>query len=159
MINLSIVLALALVAPLHSLEDPASLQGERPEQPTRHKTGIATMYTAETGTPLYCDQFMGPDGSLTYHPDVGPWVALDVGSYGDFAECGDWLLVVFDDGKFLAARAPDAGKFQDVQIVGYPSDTPLIIDVPDLWRHDWHLSWPVSVYNMSRWLKLALDKK
>jgi hypothetical protein len=119
------------------------------------------MYTAETGAPLYCDQFLGPDGSLTYDQSTGPWVAIDVGDYGSFAECGDWLLLAFEDGRLWAARALDAGLLEGNKVDGLP----IVADVPELWRHDWRLSWPVSVYNVSRWLeawphsKLTLDKK
>jgi hypothetical protein len=76
-------------------------------------SGAATYYAAaqHAGRPLYCDQHVGVDGSLVYDENDPPWVAVDVGRYeSGEVRCGDWLLLVFDDGGWLTARALDAGR-------------------------------------------------
>ncbi len=59
--------------------------------------GAATVYTAQEGAVLYCNCQM-PEA--VYSIATGPWVALDIDAYGRFADCGDWLLIRFDDGTY-----------------------------------------------------------
>lgn len=82
-------------------------------------SGAATYYAAaqHAGRPLYCDQFVGVDGTLVYDENAPPWVAVDVGRYtSGEVHCGEWLLLIFDDGSWLAARALDAGRFEGTAV-------------------------------------------
>ena len=112
--------------------------------------GAATYYSAQDGAVLYCNHQM-PEA--VYGQAAGPWVALDVGAYGQFADCGDWLLIRFDDGTYWEARALDAGRLAGWKIdttADGNRDTKLVIDIPDLWRPDKKKSWPVAVVNMTK---------
>ncbi len=112
--------------------------------------GAASFYRAQEGDVLYCNHLM-PEA--VYSMDTGPWVALDVGAYGRFADCGDWLSIKFSDGTYWKARALDAGNLAGWQIdttADGRRDTNLIIDIPDLWRPDGKMSWPVTVVNLSK---------
>ncbi len=118
--------------------------------------GAATYYQAQEGAVLYCHYQM-PEA--VYSRDTGPWAALDVNAYGTFADCGDWLLIRFDDGTFLQARALDAGRLAGWKIdttADGERDTKLVIDIPDLWRPDNKKSWSVAVVNLSK-LKYLFD--
>lgn len=130
--------------------------------------GAATYYSAAEGDVLYCNHRM-PEA--VYSMDTGPWVAIDVGQYGHFADCGDWLMVRFDDapvppsqadgtgagsgtgGTIWRARALDAGRLAGWEVdttADGQRDTGLVIDIPDMWRPDDRGSWAVTVVNLTK---------
>lgn len=92
--------------------------------------GIATYYTGPVGAPLYCD-----DGSgCVYDLDTPAWVALSEHLYeSGWANCGDRIKVLFEDGRFLVATAMDAGPLQNYHLEQSP-ELPLLVDIPEhLW--------------------------
>lgn len=113
-------------------------------------SGIATYYPAErfSGRPLYCDQFTDQD--LVYDESTPSWAAFDVSWYRQgLVACGDEVLVMFDDGGFLVAKAWDAGKFKGRWVSTWP-DSPIIVDLPEHLRPDENWSWRVRVVNLTR---------
>jgi len=93
--------------------------------------GIATAYAGQyVGQPLYC-------GGV-YDVQAEPWIALPVGEF----ECGDLVLVRFEDGSTLMARAMDAGPLGLYNVQGQA----IIADVP---AHlaPFALSGPIELYN------------
>jgi len=87
--------------------------------------GVVTVYaTVFIGQPLFCDTGQG----LVFSEDTEPWVALDVDLYGDWAHCGDKILIR-GDGWELEALALDAGPLHEYWIEDWP-DLPIIADVP-----------------------------
>lgn len=88
--------------------------------------GIATMYIGVVGSPLYCDN----DGTMKYCNEGLPWVALPVGKYGEWAECGDEIVLHGDDWS-IQARALDAGPLSDYYIEDFP-ELAIIADVPEI---------------------------
>jgi len=88
-------------------------------------TGIATVYAGEfVGEPLFCDC----TGTLRYDEFSPPWVALPVEMYGEWAECGDEILLT-GDGWRMKARALDAGPLSDYYIADFPEFS-IVADVP-----------------------------
>jgi hypothetical protein len=88
------------------------------------------------GRPLYCDRGQG----LVYAETTTPWVALDVTEFkSGRVRCGDPVLVRFQDGTTLRARALDAGNLYDHYIADLPLPSgegrgegglPIAVDVP-----------------------------
>lgn len=112
--------------------------------------GAATFYGASGGDVLYCNHRM-PEA--VYGIETGPWVAIDVDAYGHFADCGDWLMIRFDDGRVWRARALDAGRLASWKVdttADGERDTGLVIDIPALWRPDDRGSWAVTVVNLTK---------
>lgn len=107
--------------------------------------GIATYYTGPVGAPLYCD-----DGSgYIYDLEAPAWVALSEDLYrSGWANCGDRIKVLFEDGSYLIAAAMDAGPLQDYHLKESP-ELPLLVDVPEhLWsRGTW--SAEVEIVNLA----------
>ena len=94
--------------------------------------GIATAYAGPyVGQPLYC-------GGV-YDVQAEPWIALPVGGAW---ECGDLVLVRFEDGSSLMARAMDAGPLGLYNVEGQP----ILADIP---AHlaPFDLSGPIELYN------------
>lgn len=90
--------------------------------------GVATIYAgAFVGQPLYCDDGAG----LIYAEDTMPWVALDVNEFkSGCAKCGDVILLEFEDGSTLRARALDAGRFEGYYVADWP-ELAIVVDVPE----------------------------
>lgn len=85
--------------------------------------GVATAYAGPyVGQERFC-------GGL-YELDADPWVALNVSGHGDYWECGKWVLVEFDTGETLYARAMDAGPFDGYYVEQWGKDRPIVMDVP-----------------------------
>lgn len=112
--------------------------------------GVATSYEGSPDAPLYTDQFF-PGQTLTYGGVAEPWVAVDWRAYGDWVEPGDNLLIVFEDGSSLRARALDAGRLADHNVACWPG-LPILVDVPRWLVPDSHPleSWKVIVVNLSK---------
>ena len=97
--------------------------------------GVATYYPASefAGRPLYCDFQMAEE--LVYSEETADWVAVDVGLYrSGAAHCGDELLILFEDGRRLQARALDAGTFEGYYVADWPG-LPIVVDVPEHLAH------------------------
>lgn len=92
--------------------------------------GVATTYGGagedhHHGAPLYCDR---GDNDLRFDEELEPWVALDVSEYEmGRVRCGDEMVLQFEDGQTLVARAFDAGYLYryTTEIGG-----PIVADVP-----------------------------
>lgn len=124
---------------------PASIATNRME------TGAATFYVADDDAPLYCDRFFSEE-ELRYGKEERPFVAIDAGAYGQLAECGDWLYLRFGDGRYLIARALDAGHLAGVKVdttADGRRDTDILVDVPARWMPGDLVSKKVSVVNLS----------
>lgn len=97
--------------------------------------GVATYYPASefAGRPLYCDyQF---EEELVYSEGTADWVAVDVGLYqSGEVWCGDELLILFEDGRRLRARALDAGTFEGYYVADWPG-LPIVVDIPEHLAH------------------------
>jgi len=78
--------------------------------------------------------------------EADPWVALNVSGYGTDWECGDWVLVLFDSGESLLARAMDAGPFDGYYVEQWGADRPIVVDVPLHLFPDPGISAPAKVY-------------
>lgn len=86
---------------------------------------VVTVYAGPyVGQPLYCDC----DGSLIYSVDTTPWLALDEGLYGEFASCGD-EIVVWAGGEMMTLLALDAGPLFDYYVEDWP-ELPIVADIP-----------------------------
>ena len=111
--------------------------------------GVATSYEGLPDAPLYTDQFF-PGQVLTYGGVAEPWVAVDWRAYGGWVEPGDDLLIIFEDGPPLKARALDAGKLADHHVACWPG-LDILVDVPRWLVSDSHplQSWKVIVINLS----------
>lgn len=113
---------------------------------------VATYYTYDEfgGNPLYCSR---PGNQFYYELDTTPWVAVNVRLYQTgVLQCGDWLLLVFENGEELVAQALDAGPFDGYYVADYPHLP--IIDIPEHLAPFESMSMPVSVFNISangRW--------
>jgi len=107
--------------------------------------GIATYYTGPIGAPLYCDDGTGH----LYDVDAAPWVSLSEKLYKTgWAECGDKMKVVFEDGTSLIALAMDAGPLHKYFLEENPG-LPLLADVPQhLWPYD-TMSAQVKLVNLT----------
>jgi len=105
--------------------------------------GMATTYTASPEAPLYCDQFF-PDQTLTYGGVAEPWVALDMNLYSGWAEPGEMLVIYFEDGTLIKARALDAGRFGGRWVGDHP-ELPIVVDIPKWLAPQGATSWPVIV--------------
>lgn len=114
--------------------------------------GVATVYAGiYVGGPLYCDC----DGTMFYDDGTPPWIALDVGLYGSFADCGDEILL-YGDGWRLAARALDAGPLSRYYVADYGPAFPIIADVPEHLTPFRGLSARTRVVNVT-WVKEAFE--
>lgn len=112
--------------------------------------GIATYYTGPVGAPLYCDNGSG----YVYDSDAPPWVSLSEHLYeSSWANCGDTVKILFEDGTSLVAIAMDAGPLQDYHLEESP-ELPLLVDVPEhLWPRE-TMSAQVKVLNLTEIYKL-----
>lgn len=93
--------------------------------------GIVTMYAldAHAGLPLFCATYSEP---ATFSPDAPPWIALDVSLYhSGLIECGDPVLVIFEDGSRLTLRALDAGPLDQYCVEDMSGCVPIVGDVPE----------------------------
>jgi len=111
--------------------------------------GIVTMYVGIVGQPLYCDC----DGTMRYDNSDPPWIALPVEKYGEWAECGD-EIVLYGDGWRLRARALDAGPLSDYYIADFP-ELAIIADIPQVHSPFKGLSSRTRMINMARRKKEA----
>lgn len=108
--------------------------------------GTATVYAGPAGQPLYCDHGEG----LIYDITTSPWVAIDITEYtAGRAECGDELLITFQDGQALRAQALDAGPLYPHYIDQWRLS--IVVDVPaHLAASRFEgLSTPATVLNLS----------
>jgi hypothetical protein len=109
-------------------------------------TGVmATAYAGPfVGQPLYCDRGDG----LIYDESTTPWVALDVSEYqSGRAQCGDQILVRFEDGSQLQALALDAGPLYPHYIAH--TGRPIAVDIPAHLFTQPGISAPATVINVS----------
>lgn len=105
------------------------------------QAGVATWYaTAQhEGNLLYCD-YAFPDRELRYDRPtaeaMGPWVAVDVSLYLDGKmSCGDDLLLLFEDGTVMRAKALDAGRLASHFVRDFGPEVPILVDVPQYWSN------------------------
>ncbi len=102
--------------------------------------GVATVYML-IGGPLFCGG--------TYDINAEPWVALDINQYRNgSAECGDLILLTFPDGKYIIARAMDAGTLSRFHVDDW-GPIPIVVDVPMHIKTFNGLSLPVKMYNIT----------
>lgn len=113
--------------------------------------GVATWYgPGFYGQPLYCGGF--------YQVGTPPWAAVDPGVFQEGWECGDELLVRYEDGTDLILRLSDAGPLSNFYIEDFGPDTPIVLDIPKpFWAPPVSIwSAPVRVVNVTR-LQEALE--
>ena len=120
--------------------------------------GMATTYTTEKhyGKPLYCDTWQT---DLAYNENTN-FVAIPVSWYesGDW-QCGDLVVIEFENGDSLLSYALDAGPFGDKFVVKYGEFVPIIVDVPS---HEWPysgISTGASILNVSLANRMLTDSK
>lgn len=113
---------------------------------TLQLTGVATYYTDEYTGPLYCDRGEG----LTFSRETEPWVAVADWMYQTgLIKCHDLLLITFEDGTTLSAKALDAGPFSKYWVEDF-KNLPIIVDIPEhLWPFK-TMSGIVKVLNLER---------
>jgi hypothetical protein len=117
--------------------------------------GVLTVYGGPRdsgehwGRPLYCDQYDGVEHVFAWQAEA--WVAVEVGLYESGAvRCGDWIMVAFQDGPVLKARALDAGYLARYCVEQWGCEKPIVADVPVyFWPYGEDLSRPGRMWNLS----------
>jgi len=98
---------------------------------------------ARGGVTYYYGQFEGKNlkcPGYRYEPETGPWVAVDISEYTSGAtRCGDTIIIIWDNGETLVARALDSGYLDyrlwpDKSRPVWDTGLPMIADLPRYWR-------------------------
>jgi len=117
--------------------------------------GVATVYPAEVygGNVLYCDTAE----TEYYYTDDLAFVALPLG--GDW-QCGDFVIITFDDSTRIKARVLDSGLFIDNCVIQDDDEClSVIVDVPShLWFQS-GISAKARLFNVSKANRLMEDAK
>lgn len=115
--------------------------------------GVMTVYgPGFWGNHLYCST---PENVLTYDIKTVPWVAIDVKLFREeWVQCGDEILIWFENGETLKALALDAGPLYKYKIDGVP----IVADIPVHLAPFWGLSARGQMVNVTT-LKRELEKR